>query len=231
MKKLAWMLVLLNAIIIQPSYAKDKAPAAPATDTKVAEMKKKVEAKKAELNGSQWEVLVTSSDGKNKDAKDTLVFQNGQVTLKGFAEQGFNTTNYTITVPEGDGMTVWETMQTSPKEGVVFIRGEWKGDEMRGIISQQLEGGKTNKDYTFKTASKVAIDPMSEDKKKAEAKAKEAATPPPAKVEEKAADTVEQAPAAKTEAVTAEDTAADDTAVGTPEDQEMPSEKAEKKAK
>ncbi len=68
-------------------------------------------------------------------------------------------------------MTVWETMQTSsnPKEGVVFIRGEWKGDQMRGVISQQLEGG-TTRDFNFTTSGKVAIPPTTEKEKKEEPK-------------------------------------------------------------
>ena len=61
-------------------------------------------------------------------------------------------------------MATWETMQTDPKGGVVFIRGEWKEGLMRGVISQQLEKDKS-KDYNFASASKAAVPPTAEPKK------------------------------------------------------------------
>lgn len=181
MKKMVWLValsVLMGAMPVGAAVAADAggAAAAPKADPKKEERRKKVEAKKAELNGSQWEVNLTALDGKGRPEVDVLTFQNGQVTSKSFAAKGFTPTNYTISVEDGNEMTVWETMQTSPKEGVVFIRGEWKEDLMRGIVSQQLEGGKT-RDYSFASASKVAVDPTtkSEEEKAAEKAVKEAA--------------------------------------------------------
>ena len=147
--------------------------AAPKADPKREERRKLIEEKKAELNGSEWEVVLTASDGKSKGEKDVLKFQNGQVSTKNFSGQGFNPTNYTITIEEGNDMAIWETMQTGSTEGVVFIRGEWKDGTMRGLISQQLEGGKT-KDYSFASAGKKSIEPTTP--KKEEAQAAQAST-------------------------------------------------------
>lgn len=151
MKKLLALLILVNFISLPAAYSKEDEAA------KRAEQRKRVEEKKKEINGSEWEVaLSSSSDPKAKVENDVLTFQNGQVTSKVFSSKGFKATNYTITVQEGSPDTVWETMQTSPKEGVVFIRGEWNQDTMRGIVSQQLEGGNT-RDYSFSTVKKTAV--------------------------------------------------------------------------
>ncbi len=192
MKKLSLLLVALLVAAV-PAHAKeDKAAsnfsskkqsqpsvsaATPAPAQKSAsreEMKKKVGEKKKELNGSEWEVALTT--GGKEAGKDTLTFQNGQIASKMLADKGYPASNYTISVPEGADMATWETMQTHPKAGVVFIRGEWKEGVMRGVISEQIEEGKT-KDYNFSSAAKTAIPPTTE-KPKEEVKAEETPAAP-----------------------------------------------------
>lgn len=189
MRKLIGFVALLGLWAFPASYseisAKEAPPAMPAQvnasagDAQRAEMRKKTEAKKAELNGSEWEVtLINSADPKAAPEKDVLTFQNGQVNSKSLAGRGFKPTNYTITLQEGSDETVWETMQTSPSEGVVFIRGEWKDDAMRGIVSQQLEGGKT-RDYSFTTSGKTTVSPTTpKEEKQANETAAAIAVPP-----------------------------------------------------
>ncbi len=179
MKKFFWVIVLVGFSMMSTAHADEKvlstvtAPSAkkdPAADAKREEMIKMIEKKKVDLNGTEWKVTLTPADHKEKAEEDVLTFQNGQVVSKNFLERGFTATNYTISIPEGSDIGVWETMQTSSnsKEGVIFIRGEWKDDQMRGIVSQQVEGGKSSKDYNFKTTSKAKVSPSttkSEDKK------------------------------------------------------------------
>ncbi len=177
MKKLSVMIVA--GLVALPAYAgdsnfssrKSSAPAAAPAQTQAPkapksasreEMKKKVEEKKKELNGSEWKVTVTS--GGKTEGEDTLTFQNNKVNSKIFADKGFPSSNYTVTVPEGADMATWETMQTDPKGGVVFMRGEWTGDTMRGVVSQQLEEGKS-KDYNFASAGKTEVPATTEEKK------------------------------------------------------------------
>jgi hypothetical protein len=149
----------------EKALPKPDAPAAavfsPADEAKRAEMKKLVEAKKTELNGTEWAVTLTPSGSKANPEEDVLTFQDGKVVSKNFESKGFTATNYTITAPEGADMAIWETMQTSSnsKEGVIFIRGEWNKDTMRGVVSQQMDGGKSTKDYTFATTAKKAVPP------------------------------------------------------------------------
>lgn len=171
MKKWIGFFTLL-AVLGVPStgWAKEDPAAAAA---KRAEQKKLVEAKKAELNGSEWKVSMSSSDPSAKPEEDLWTFQNNQVRSQQLSNRGFVPTNYTVTVEPGNDWAVWETMQTSQKEGVVFIRGEWFKDEMRGAISQQMEGGQM-RDYNFKTIGKVAVPPTTPKPVKKEEPKKEA---------------------------------------------------------
>ena len=187
MKKLFTVLLagvfFMGGMALAKDIVEEKAKPSVADETKKAQIRKVIEERKSELNGSEWKVTLSSSDPKAKSEEDVLTFQNGQVKSKNFAARGFSATNYTVSIPEGSDMAVWETMQTSEKEGVVFIRGEWKGDQMRGVISQQLQGG-TTRDYNFTTAGKIAIAPVSEEKKEAK-KEEPALAPAPAKEEAK----------------------------------------------
>ena len=218
MKKLVWLVAVLTLVgFSAPVQAKDDAAAA----EKKAEMKKMVEERKAELNGSEWKVKMTSNDPAVKPDDDLLTFQNTQIKSKLLTDRGFVPTNYTVTVEPGNEWAVWETMQTSAKEGVVFIRGEWLKDQMRGVISQQMEGGKT-RDYNFTTVGKVAVPPTTpkpvkkEEPKPAPVAAAEEAAPAEAGAAEAAKTEVADAvkPAAKTAVKTAEKAApaASDTA-------------------
>lgn len=150
-----------NATPAESVQAKPK-PRTEAEEKKLAEVRKKIDEKKKELNGSNWELLLSSSDPKINGQIDTFTFQNGQFNSKNFSGRGFVWTNYTITMPSEEGETaVWETMQTG-SEGIIFIRGEWNKEMMNGNITEQLEEGKKVKDYTFTTASRKSIPPTSE---------------------------------------------------------------------
>ena len=153
------------------SAPKAAAQAAPRdVSAKREEMRKKVEEKKKELNGSEWSVELNSA-GKS-EGQDVLTFQNGMFKSKMLSDKGFPATNYTITVPDGDQMAIWETMQTHPKGNVAFVRGEWKEGVMRGVISEQLEENKS-RDYNFSSAAKKEVPATTEEKE--EPKAEETA--------------------------------------------------------
>ena len=114
----------------------------PASAEKIAVKAAKEKEAAALLNGTIWSIEWTPlSGGKpKKPLKDTLTFENGKVTSETLSRDGYPTSNYTLTVGE-DGVTVWETMQTKEKTGVVFWRGERQGDTMRGILSKQPADG------------------------------------------------------------------------------------------
>lgn len=142
-------------------------------------LRKLTEAKKVEVNGTQWEIQIKASGGKGTlPDQDVLTFQDGKVSSAHFSENGFSPTNYTLTVEQEEGPTVWETMQTSEKGGITFWRGEWKDDVMSGIISRQLEKG--SEEYSFSSSKKKGISPTSSEEKSEEAAASPAEEPPPA---------------------------------------------------
>ena len=159
-KFLGYVVILLCIFSFQSNLAEAKS-AAEAEKEKQEETWKKLEEKKAELNGTQWEIQITTQVAKTSMPKtDTLIFQDGKFRSEALSKKGFSPTNYTLTLQEG-GPTVWETMQTGSdkKEGVAFVRGEWKGNVMSGVIVRQLEAG--NEDYYFSNTGKKKISPTS----------------------------------------------------------------------
>lgn len=149
----------------KPSAAAPAPAAQPKKDVAREAQKKRVEEKKTELNGSRWDISLTGAGPERLKEDDVLTFQDGKVAFRSFGEKGFGASNYTISVAEGSETAVWETMQTSPESGLLFVRGEWKDDQMNGVISHQNpdEPEKPAKDYTFSTQKKTVISPSSKE--------------------------------------------------------------------
>src|SRR3989338_7888538 len=151
MKKFWWwwpvLIVCVVGVLGQSVEAKKEEDKA---EEERLEMRKKIEEKRSELNGSRWEITIKPQAGKGSlPGSDTLTFQDLKFTSKNTAKMNFPSTNYTLTLQEG-GPTIWETMQTGldrEKDGVIFWRGEWKDDVMAGVIVRQLEAG--SEDYSF----------------------------------------------------------------------------------
>ncbi len=158
MSKSVLVAALLCAFVFHSEYAYAKS-AEDAEADKRAEMRKKIEEKKAELNGSSWEIQIKSQGGKGSlEGADTLTFQDGKFSSEILSKKNYAPTNYTLTTQE-DGPTVWETMQTSEKDGITFWRGEWQKETMSGVITRQLEKG--SEDYYFSSSAMKSIPPTS----------------------------------------------------------------------
>jgi hypothetical protein len=115
-----------------------------------------VKKKMVQLNNTEWQLELTPITGKGKKESDIATFKNNQVVLTNFSKKGFPATNLTLTVQD-DGSIVWETMQTSEKNGMCFWRGEMDKTmmTMRGVVSNRIDD-KTKFDYSFaSTARKV----------------------------------------------------------------------------
>ena len=138
-------------------------PSAPKTDKakqEAANAKRAlVEKKKLALNNTEWQLDLTPMSGTEKKETEVLAFASNQIYFPNFVKRGFPQTNYTLTAGDG-GPVVWETMQTSEKNGIAFWRGEVDSEmqTMRGVLSHQLPDG-TSKDYSFVTTSKKTIPP------------------------------------------------------------------------
>lgn len=139
------------------------------SESKEDTMRKRIEEKKVEINGREWQIDIKSPSGKGElDGPDTLTFQDNHFKSKVGSKIGFTPTNYTLTLSESEeGPTVWETMQTSGKGKVMFWRGEFMADTMTGVISRQLDDDKGNEEYFFRSAGMKKI-PASSSKEEKE---------------------------------------------------------------
>ena len=113
--------------------------------------------KRKQINSTQWAIDLNLMGVKGKSKQDVLIFEENRFYAKKTSKEGFNATNYTISVQD-DGITVWETMQTAEEGKINFWRGEIAEDmkSMRGIVSKQLPDG-TTENYSFLSQSKSII--------------------------------------------------------------------------
>lgn len=135
----------------------------PAAQSAAEEAKRALMQKKRnELNNTQWQIELIESSGKGKKENDTVEFKNNQIVSAAYGKRGFPSTNYTLTV-QNDSSLVWETMQTSEKDGIAFWRGEISPDmkQMRGVLSHRIDD-QTSLDYSFASVSKKNIPPPAE---------------------------------------------------------------------
>ena len=93
------------------------------------------------LAGTSWDVQVVRMDsaGSKAVASDELTFSTGKVASSTLLNQGFEPSNYSLSL-QPDGKVLWETMQTGRAGEVVCWRGEWDGHQMRGVMTRQLPG-------------------------------------------------------------------------------------------
>jgi len=89
------------------------------------------------LNGTSWNLQIKpmQNAGQADVQTDRLQFDEKKVTSTRLSTQGFTGSNYTVT-PQPNGTFIWETMQTGSNGDIVCWRGEWDGQEMRGIVSR-----------------------------------------------------------------------------------------------
>ena len=108
-----------------------------------------VKEEKADLNGTIWDVelITTSSDGSEKQVKDKIRFTGKGFESYYFLNQGFNPSNYTVTVNKS-GVITWETIQRNGQGETVSWHGDWNGRQMEGVMSYRPEG-KTPQDFSF----------------------------------------------------------------------------------
>lgn len=160
MRKMAMVVVLL--MICGPVFAAKKQPAQSKESTAPAAAQKKAvpatadiaSKKKAELNGTEWNITLTpmGMGGKGKQETDVITFANDKVGSKNLEGRGYVPSGFSVRLQE-DGTVIWETMQVSEKDGTVFWRGDIKDGVMRGVLSRRDKKEKTY-DYSFVSAAK-----------------------------------------------------------------------------
>jgi hypothetical protein len=103
------------------------------------------------LNSKEWVIyLVPSGVSAGKKLPvitDVLTFNGGRVASKNLISKGFGDSNYTLTIM-ADGTAVWETMQRTAQEDLVFWRGELRGDSLTGVMNMHTARG-VIEEYSF----------------------------------------------------------------------------------
>ncbi|MFH1093924.1 MAG: hypothetical protein V1739_07205 [Candidatus Omnitrophota bacterium] len=124
---------------------------------KIEEDKMLRQEKRKQLDNTQWEIEIKAIEGKTKEQTDILVFEDNRFYSDRSSKEGFNATNYTISIKDEE-IVIWETMQTAEEGKINFWRGEIsdKMTSMRGITSKKLPDG-TSVNYSFTSTSKKAI--------------------------------------------------------------------------
>lgn len=118
---------------------------------------KLVEQKCAALDGTEWDIDIMRMAGTEKRKEpDKLRFVNNKVYIKKFDELGYHASNYSLRVQPG-GVVVWETMQTGEDGSILFLRGDWRGERMNGIIVKRPKKGK-NEDFAFVSTGNRKLD-------------------------------------------------------------------------
>lgn len=91
------------------------------------------------LEGSTWEIRLLPKNGASAGLaeKDKILFSGNKISSRVLASTGVRGSNYTVSY-ESDGTGIWETIQTNENGEVVYWRGEWRDDAMRGVMTRQL---------------------------------------------------------------------------------------------
>jgi hypothetical protein len=164
-KKIFIVFMLVSGIISIAVAAEKKETGKEQEKPKTAEVKQnkemagKINDAEKSLNNTRWQVnfsQLTQAEKKEKFT-DKISFKDGKVEIGTLASQGFPGTSFTITIKGDDNnIIVWETMQTSEKKGLAFLKGEIEEGRMRGVLSRHLDE-KTVKDYSFYSTGKEVI--------------------------------------------------------------------------
>lgn len=95
-----------------------------------------------DLDGTEWVVELVPDKGVKVQlpAFDKIVFTKGSVYLSYLLQNGFVSSNYSITTQE-DGGLVWETMQTNKDGDTIFWHGEERDGKMKGRFNISRKDG------------------------------------------------------------------------------------------
>lgn len=103
---------------------------------------------RVDLEGTLWDVeLITTSANGTEQIKDKIRFAGNGFESYYFLNQGFNPSNYTVTVNK-NGVVTWETVQMNEKGDSLSWHGDWNGKQMEGMMSYRPKGNNPQ-DFSF----------------------------------------------------------------------------------
>lgn len=125
-----------------------------------AEKARAAEAKAREaLKSQEWTVYLTTEDGRGTEEAEVIVFTpEDKVSLKNLLAKGYTDSNFRLTVPD-EGTIVWETMKVDQDKNLAFLRGELRGNVMKGSIFYKPRKGETETVYFTTTKPETGYAP------------------------------------------------------------------------
>jgi hypothetical protein len=108
--------------------------------------------KKAELNGTTWNISLSPMGGKGKAEADVITFADDKVISANLEKQGFAASSFSVRMQD-DGTVTWETMQISETAGAAFWRGDLNNGIMRGVLSKRDKRNNV-KDFNYVSVAK-----------------------------------------------------------------------------
>lgn len=108
-----------------------------------------VQAKKAELMGTGYQVKYELVEGSGKLATDVVSFENNKVTFEELAALGYGPSNFTVHV-EVDGTVTFDSMQVADDGSKAFLHGELYDGLMSGRLTLEDKKEIITK-YSFKS--------------------------------------------------------------------------------
>ncbi|MCK5451313.1 MAG: transposase [Candidatus Omnitrophica bacterium] len=116
-----------------------------------AKHEKEIAAKK-EIEGYSWKIELrqTSGSKETRDLIDTVSIRDHKVASVNLSRKGFNKSGYSRREKRGGKLIIWETMQLGPNGAMANWRGEWDGENLRGVLRKKDPDG-TVRDFSFKS--------------------------------------------------------------------------------
>ncbi|MBI4377177.1 MAG: hypothetical protein HY549_12105 [Elusimicrobia bacterium] len=108
------------------------------------------------MDGTAWEVRVRPDSFFSLSQRETLVFDNGRLSVLGYLALGFTPALYIATNAEGAGGDhVFSASLAHVEQGIISWHGLVRGDEIEGVALWWSKNGRLKK-LTFKGRRKEA---------------------------------------------------------------------------
>lgn len=133
-------IILFGGFLVISSAGLNQARAEVSEEMQVARRQELAQKANQALESKEWIVGLTTTTKQGKrivSGNDVFTFREGKIKSSNLSAQGFNESNFTLTVND-DGVAIIETMQVrNTKDGrdLTFIRAELNGNVLGGVIS------------------------------------------------------------------------------------------------
>ncbi len=100
------------------------------------------------MDGTAWDVKLKPDTFFARSKNDTLIFQNGKMTMAGFLNSGFSAASYTTQEGSGGEQTLWSASLKGADNGLISLTGLTQGERIEGMALWMTQAGRS-KIYTF----------------------------------------------------------------------------------